>query len=87
MRFRAKVIGTGVSGDPYRVDLPDYQLVPGSELPPGSFVVGAGPPLTILIDVPDRIMNTVTQRPDKAKIRALYQGQPLWDRPDVGDDV
>jgi hypothetical protein len=96
MRRRVKVI---FRDEAWRVDLPSYQMVPGSWLPviPGvTFADGVLPgvdpdlpalaALTCMVDFPDDIANPQTGRPDHAKIRALYRGQPRWDKaapPDV----
>ncbi len=79
-RFRAKLIGTGTTADPIRVDLPTYAMVANSELP------AAAPFQTVLVDIPDDEFDTNTGRPSKITIRRKYKGQS-WDRPDVGDDT
>ena len=83
IKLRAKVTGSGKPGDPFRVDLPTYQMIPGSE------EYGPGP---------DHILKSVEVmvpadecdskgRLSKSKIRAKYKGQKRWDRAGVLSDV
>ncbi len=71
---KAKVIGTGTPTDPFRVNLPTYQMV-------GDITAG-----TVDILIPQDEYNAATARPDKGAIRRKYKGQS-WDRPDVSDDT
>jgi len=82
-RFRARVIGSGSAEDPYRVDLPNYQMVEPLALPPG--LPPKDPKRRVFVEIPDDELNG--GRPSKAKIRQKYRGQPAWDRPDVCDDI
>ncbi len=85
MRLIAKISGSGTTSDPYRVNLPTWQML--REITPrkadGTFPPGA----TVEIEVPDDECDLVTKNLDKAKIRKKYAGQAKWDRADVGDDV
>ena len=82
-KIRVKVIGSGTREEPFRVDLPTYQMIPGSE------EHGPGP---------DHILKSVEVlvpadecdskgRLSKSKIRAKYKGQERWDREDILKDV
>ena len=82
-RIKVKVVGSGEPGDPFRVDLPTYQMIPGSEKyggPKGKTL------LSCEVLVPDDELDE-KGRLSKARIRAKYRGQKKWDRPDVLDDV
>ena len=82
-KIKAKVVGSGEPGDPFRVDLPTYQMVPGTE-------EYAGPEKKRLVSVEVLVPGDECDdkgRPSKARIRAKYRGQKKWDRPDVLDDV
>jgi len=70
MRIKVKVVGKGTPEDPLRVNLPTYIMV-GDVAKDGS----------VTVEVPDD--ECTDGRPDKAKIRAKYKGQPLWDREDL----
>lgn len=82
-RLRVNVVGSGKDGDPFRVNLPTYTMVPGSE-------EYADPEKKVLksveVQVPDDEVDD-KGRPDKAKIRAKYKGQPRWDHDNVTMDV
>jgi len=82
VKVRVKVIGSGKEGDPFRVNLPTYVPIPGTEeyADPKKRI-----PKTVLVEMPDD--ECTEGRPDKAKIRAKYKGQPLWDRDDVLSDI
>jgi hypothetical protein len=79
----AKIIGSGTDNDPYRIDLPCYQIL--NPQPSGAVIVKNGASISIWL--PDDEFDANAQRPSKAKIRTKYSGQKLWDRPDVTDDV
>lgn len=83
VRIRVKVTGAGKPGDPFRVNLPTYQMIPGTE-------EYAGPQKKVLksvaVEIPDDEVDA-QGRPSAAKIRAKYKGQPRWDRKDVAKDV
>lgn len=68
----AKVIGSGTLADPFRVDLPNYQM---------TSAIAAG---RVDIEVPDD--ETSLGALDKQKIRKKYQGQK-WDNDQVGDNT
>lgn len=89
MRVRVKVKW---DDDSWRVDLPIYTMVPGTFRPliPGLVHFdGAFPDadpadprlrgLTCEVEVPDRLIDASTGRPDHARIRQLYRGHPRWD--------
>lgn len=82
-KIRAKVIGSGVDGDPFRVNLPTYMMVPGSER---YDAVDKKKLLEVDVEVPDDEV-TAQGRPDVQKIRVKYRGQAKWDRDQIGSDV
>ena len=79
-KLKVKVIGSGKHEDAFRVNLPTYQMIPGTEKYSGKRL------LSVDVIVPDDEVNK-KGRLDKPKIRAKYKGQPKWDRADVLDDV
>lgn len=104
-KIRVKVVGSGTREDPFRVDLPSYNMVPDSWQPiiagrvdkngvlakdekgkPIVLTPAEKAELSCMVVVPEEICDDKGQ-PSKAKIRALYKGQPRWDRDDVLDDV
>lgn len=77
------MIGSGKEGDPFRVNLPTYTMVPGTEE---------------YADAEKKVINSVEVlipddecddhgKPDKAKIRSKYKGQPKWDHDDLLSDI
>jgi len=82
-KIRVKVIGSGKEGDPFRVNLPTYSMVPGSEeySDPGKKILKS-----VEVDVPDSYLGP-DGKLDKARIRSIYKGQPRWDRVDLLSDV
>jgi len=82
-RIRARVIGSGKEGDTFRVNLPTYTMIPGTEeyADVEHKVLSA-----VEVLVPDDEVDDKGQ-PDKAKIRAKYKGQTRWDREDVLSDI
>jgi len=83
VEIRAKVVGSGATGDPFRVNLPSYVMVPGTE----EYADAEKKVLkAINVQVPNDEVDA-QGRPDKAKIRQKYKGQPRWDHDKVGDDV
>jgi len=82
-KIKVKVVGSGKPGDPFRVDLPAYQMIPGSEkfADPQKKVLAS-----VEVLVPDDECDK-KGRLSKAKIRAKYKGQPLWDREDVTENL
>ena len=82
-KIRVKVVGSGEPGDHFRVDLPTYQMIPGTE-------EYAGPEKKVLksieVLVPDDECDE-KGRPSKARIRAKYKGQPRWDHKHVAEDL
>ncbi len=85
MRLIAKITGSGTDADPYRVDLPTWRMIREitPRRPDGTFPPGA----TVEIEVPDDECDLVKKTIDKTKIRKKYEGQALWDRADVADDI
>jgi len=82
-RLKAKVVGSGSREDPFRVNLPTYTMVPGTEE-----YADAEKKVLKAVDVEVPADEVDAQgRPDKAKIRAKYKGQPRWDHDKVGDDI
>lgn len=83
VKVKVKVIGSGTLDDPFRVDLPTYQMIPGSE----EF---AGVDKKVLKSVEVLVPADECDekgRPSPDKIQAKYKGQPRWDRKDVAKDV
>ena len=82
-KVKVKVVGSGERDDPRRVNLPTYQMIPGTE-------EYAGPEKKVLksveVLVPDDECDE-KGRLSKAKIRAKYKGQKKWDHKDVLADV
>ena len=82
-KVRVKVTGSGKPGDPFRVDLPTYQMISGSEEYGGPH----GKTLrSVEVEVPDDEVDK-RGRPDPEKIRDKYRGQPRWDRKGVAKDI
>jgi len=83
VKVKVKVTGSGQEGDPFRVALPTYRMIPGSE-------EYAGPDTKVLKSVEVLVPADECDskgRLSKTKIRAKYKGQPAWDRVDVLSDV
>ena len=83
VKVKVKVIGSGKEEDPFRVDLPAYQMIPGSE-------EYAGLDKKVLKSVEVLVPAdecTAKGQLSKSKIRAKYKGQKAWDRADVLSDV
>lgn len=89
MKLRVKVFW---DGQRFKVDLPDYSMVPGTFLPltiDGVHPEGVLPTidptspslstLTCEVNVPDRLVDSASGQPDIELIRALYRGNPDWD--------
>lgn len=82
-KIKVKVVGSGKEGDPFRVNLPTYAMIPGSE----EYADAEKKVLkSVEVQVPDDECDD-KGRPDKAKIRAKYKGQPRWDRDDILGDI
>jgi len=82
-KIRVKVIGKGIPEDPFRVDLPTYIMIPGSE----KYADREKTQLqSVEIQVPDDEIDS-QGKISSAKIRAKYKGQPKWDKPDVAQDI
>jgi len=78
-KVRVKVVGSGTEADPWRVDLPAWVWVPGSEV----YSDKAKKVLeSIEVLVPDDECDEAGQL-SAEKIRAKYRGQPHWDRADL----
>ena len=88
MALRVKVI---FDQDVWRVDLPEYNMVPDSFLPviegittSNGVLPGVDPDLpalaslSCLVDVPERIIDPQTGDLDIGAINALYRGNPQW---------
>ena len=97
MRIRVKVVWDGNS---WAVDLPEYSMIEGSFLPLIPDVIHADgvypdvdptlPQLAALsceVEVPDRILDLQTGRPDTGKINVLYRGQPKWGNPEYNPNI
>ena len=88
MQRRVKV---GWDGESWRVDLPEYRMIPDSFLPvirdvttPNGVLPDVDPAtpallgLTCLVEIPNRIMNPKTGRVDRAKMAHLYRNHKKW---------
>ena len=82
-KIRVKVAGSGEPGDPFRVELPTYQMIAGTEEYAG---IDRKVLKSVEVLVPDDELDD-QGRLSKAKIRAKYKGQPKWDRDDLLADV
>ncbi len=71
-RFNAK---TTIKSGSITIDLPNWN--PIKEIDQNTWE----------IEIPDDEFDKNINRPSKEKIRRKYRRQPLWDRPDVTDDV
>jgi hypothetical protein len=96
-RLRVKATWDGQS---WKVNLPEYIMVPGSWEPVTPLYIdehgvlfGADPykvlalQPTCEVDVPDRICDPDTGQLSKDRIRELYKGNKLWDNETVTDDL
>ena len=83
VKVRVKVTGTGTRDDPFRVDLPTYIMIPGSEeydtKDPERLV-------SVTVDIPADECDG-DGRPSPKKIRRKYREQPRWDHNGVAKDV
>jgi len=78
-KIRVKVSGKGTDADPFRVDLPTYLMVAGSE----EYADKARKVLkSVEVLIPDDECDD-RGKPSLEKIRHKYRGQPRWDRPDL----
>jgi len=79
MKTRVKVTGKGTQEDPFRVDLPTYAMIPGTEefSDPEKKVLAS-----VEVTIPDDECDEKGQ-PSTEKMRRKYRGQPRWDRPDL----
>ena len=82
-KMKVKVVGSGEPDDPFRVNLPAYQMIPGTEEYTGPEKKRL---VTVEVLVPDDELDE-KGRLSKAKIRAKYKGQKRWDHDKVTDDV
>lgn len=93
MRKRVKLSYTAQTG--WHVDLPTYQMIPGTCLPiiagkttPDGVLPTANPAdpalnaLTVQIECPDDYADPTTQKINPSQVRRKYKGNPKWDRPD-----
>jgi len=78
-QLRVKVMGEGTQEDPFRVDLPTYAMIPGTEeyADPEKKVLAS-----VEVQIPDDECDEKGQ-PSPEKIRRKYRGQPRWDKPDL----
>jgi len=81
-RIRVKVQPPDADTDKYHVHLPTYMMVAGTE-------EYADREKTKLVSVEVEVPEDECKegKPDKAKIRAKYHGQPRWDREDILGDI
>ena len=82
-KVKVKVIGKGTREDPFRVNLPTYRMIPGSEEYDG---IDKKVLKSVEVLVPGDECDE-KGRLSKARIKAKYKGQAAWDREDVLDDV
>ena len=82
-QIRVEVVGSGKEGDPFRVDLPTYAMIAGTEKykDPERKVLKSVEVLVPADECDKR------GRLSKARIRAKYKGQKRWDHDDVLKDV
>jgi len=93
MLARVKLTHTVNRG--WHVDVPTYSMIADSFLPiiPGKIDKNgplattnpADPALnamTVQVECPDNYAHPITGKIDNPRIRAIYQGNPKWDRPD-----
>jgi len=79
MKKRFKAIGTGTQEDPFRINLPTYTMIPGTEKM-------GGPEKRQLISAEIEFPDDEADEkgyPSLTKIRKKYKGNPKWDREDV----
>lgn len=82
-RIKVKVVGSGKTEDPFRVDLPAYQMIPGTE----EYADPQKKKLkSVIVEVPDDEVDD-KGRLSAEKIRAKYKGQPRWDHDKVLENV
>jgi ABC-type uncharacterized transport system substrate-binding protein len=82
-KIKAKVIGSGKPDDPFRVNLPTFQMVHGTE----EYADEAKTKLiAVVVEVPDDELDEKGAL-SKEKIRKKYEKQPKWDHDKVTDDV
>jgi len=93
MRARVRLQHSADAG--WHIDLPTYTMIPDSFLPliPGKIhkngVTATTNPadpalnaMTVEVECPDNYAHPVTGKIDNPRIRAIYNGNPKWDRPD-----
>lgn len=73
-RIRVKVVGSGEPGDPFRVDLPTYYMIPGTEEYTGP--KGQKKLATVAVEIPADELDK-HGRPDPQKLTAKY-GEKRW---------
>jgi len=78
-KVKVNVVGSGVKGDPYRVKLPTYSMVGGSE------VFKAGKLVSVEVYVPDD--ECVFGVLDEVMVRKKYRNNLVWDKEGVLDNV
>ena len=83
VKVRVNVTGSGKQEDPFKVDLPTYQMIPGTE---EYDKVDKKLLKSVEVLVPADECTSKGQL-SKAKIRAKYKGQDRWDREDILTDV
>jgi len=82
-KIRVKVLPPDQDCDKYHVHLPTYLMVAGTE----EYEDAEKTKLkSVEVIVPDDEVGK-DGKPDKAKIRAKYKGQPRWDREDILGDI
>jgi len=79
VKIRVKVVPPDEDNNSFHVHLPTYMVVAGTEEYRDNKVV------SVEVIVPDD--ECKDGKPDKAKIRAKYKGQPRWDREDILGDI
>lgn len=96
-RLRIKLIFEDAA---WRVDLPEYTMVPDSVLPvvpdkshnngvfPGvDLDPGLINSLSCLVDAPERLFVSGTSQIDRGRMASLYRGQPKWGDPEVALNI
>jgi len=83
VKIRVKVLPPDADNDGYHVHLPTYIVIAGTEEYADAKKTK---PQSVVVEVPDDEVGK-DGKPDKAKIRAKYKGQPRWDREDILGDI
>jgi len=76
VKIRVKVTGKGIEGDPFRVNLPTYAWIAGSE----EYADKAKKVLkSVVVEIPDDEVDEKGKL-DPEKIRRKYRDHPVWSK-------